>query len=236
MRFCLAATVAAVAALLAAAIHRGNPSFEHLPEGLRPHRPLAIQLINGLGGPLADRGLLLPSEGSLTSAACKAAALPHNRACKLDNHVTPPTWRRGLQKLLKAYKEEARLTALGNLIARGHLEQWLATRMRLMQAYERIGIGRINNETIERPIFIVGWARTGTTFLHNLLAKDESMRAPMHWELMSPVAEGNKAMQEGDIDAIQSKLDQFMQLVPGACRSRPSCAVVVKAGETPYQT
>ena len=40
---------------------------------------------------------------------------------------------------------------------------------------------------IERPVVIVGYARTGTTFLLNLLSQDARLRAPLHYELMSPV-------------------------------------------------
>jgi hypothetical protein len=36
-----------------------------------------------------------------------------------------------------------------------------------------------------RPVFITGLLRTGTTFLHNLLAHHPGLRAPRLWELMS---------------------------------------------------
>ena len=49
---------------------------------------------------------------------------------------------------------------------------------------------------IERPIFITGLFRTGTTFLHNVLAADPSSRAPRMWELAHPV--GRKRDLLGD--------------------------------------
>ncbi|MEM9056053.1 MAG: sulfotransferase [Pseudomonadota bacterium] len=39
---------------------------------------------------------------------------------------------------------------------------------------------------IERPIFLVGPPRSGTTFLHRLLAQDPAHRTPRLWEVMQP--------------------------------------------------
>ena len=41
--------------------------------------------------------------------------------------------------------------------------------------------------TVERPIFIVGQPRTGTTHLHNLIAADPAMRSLPYWESLEPV-------------------------------------------------
>ncbi len=40
---------------------------------------------------------------------------------------------------------------------------------------------------VERPIFIVGWYRSGTTLLHRLLADLPGFRAPTAWELHYPI-------------------------------------------------
>jgi len=40
---------------------------------------------------------------------------------------------------------------------------------------------------IERPLFVIGLPRTGTTILHTLLALDPAVRAPYLWELENPV-------------------------------------------------
>jgi Sulfotransferase family len=39
---------------------------------------------------------------------------------------------------------------------------------------------------VPKPMFIVGFGRTGSTFLHHLLALDSQARAPRLWELMEP--------------------------------------------------
>lgn len=40
---------------------------------------------------------------------------------------------------------------------------------------------------IPSPIFLVGWMRTGTTFVHRLLAQDPDTRTMPYWESMYPV-------------------------------------------------
>ena len=40
---------------------------------------------------------------------------------------------------------------------------------------------------IERPLFVFGIPRTGTTLLSNLLAADPSRRSPLTWEIDDPV-------------------------------------------------
>lgn len=42
---------------------------------------------------------------------------------------------------------------------------------------------------IKTPIFILGFPRTGTTMLHNLLAGDRANRAIRLWEMREPRGE-----------------------------------------------
>lgn len=45
----------------------------------------------------------------------------------------------------------------------------------------------LREKPIERPIFVFGVPRTGTTLLSNLLAKDPAHRSPLTWEIDDPV-------------------------------------------------
>ena len=45
----------------------------------------------------------------------------------------------------------------------------------------------ILNERVERPVFVLGLPRTGTTLLSNLLAADPARRSTLKWELENPV-------------------------------------------------
>ena len=44
----------------------------------------------------------------------------------------------------------------------------------------------IARQKIVKPVFIIGFPRTGTTILHDILAQDPANRAPLTWEVMFP--------------------------------------------------
>ena len=89
-----------------------------------------------------------------------------------------------LQRLLDSLAREARLNALGRLIAServlGH------TVNRLNYVADRKRFPGIAQEAIVAPVFIIGMPRTGTTILHDILAQDPDTRAPLTWEAMFP--------------------------------------------------
>jgi hypothetical protein len=95
-----------------------------------------------------------------------------------------PSFREGLELLVSSYEQEARLSALGRGAVRGRLTQFLVNRLKLHDWLFRQP--EILEEAIERPIFILGLPRTGTTLLHDLLALDPLSRAPLHWEAEEP--------------------------------------------------
>lgn len=74
----------------------------------------------------------------------------------------------------------------------------------------------IVNEQIVKPIFIVGFPRTGTTLLHNLLSLYPNSRELLYWEshsLIPPVALKDRA---GDprVEMTQHGLDHLYTLLP----------------------
>jgi hypothetical protein len=80
--------------------------------------------------------------------------------------------------------EETRLSRTGRFLIRRSIRNSVRNRLLLRQALERnpdLADGRP-----DRPLFIVGPNRTGTTLLHNLLALAEDARAPRTWELLQP--------------------------------------------------
>ena len=64
-------------------------------------------------------------------------------------------------------------------------------------AKERQRFPEINDQKIVRPVFIVGMNRTGTTYLHRLMATDRRFQALRVYELLEPVLRG------GDYAAIR---------------------------------
>ena len=55
---------------------------------------------------------------------------------------------------------------------------------------------------IERPVFVMGMARTGTTLMSNLLAGDPNRRSPLSWEIDHPVPPATTATLKTDPRAL----------------------------------
>jgi hypothetical protein len=81
---------------------------------------------------------------------------------------------------------EARLTTLGRLVFRGMLATFLRQRLQVVEAHRR----RPDLAPVRRPLFVVGWWRTGTTLLHNLLAQAQGARPLLIHEAHDPIPPG----------------------------------------------
>jgi hypothetical protein len=90
-----------------------------------------------------------------------------------------------LDRVLRALEHEAELTLIGRWMARRFLLRLLEVRLQLM-AYLHADPG-VRDEPIERPLFIAGAPRSGTTLLYELIASDPALRAPLGWELLRPL-------------------------------------------------
>lgn len=124
-----------------------------------------------------------------------------------------------LERLLKAYRDEAALTTLGRITVRELIVSLLDNLLR-MEA-ERAANPRIVEQRIEAPVFIIGLPRTGTTHLHNLISEDPANRAPLTWEVMYPAA-GRSAAEIARARArTGTRLDWADRLAPEFMRIHP---------------
>jgi hypothetical protein len=114
--------------------------------------------------------------------AARLIADAQRRAGAVDFGPTP--FEAALRQLLAACRGEARLSLVGRLALRWDTMRFLVNLLRLRSEEQRRPA--ILAEPIERPIFICGLPRSGTTFLHSLLAEDPANRAPRVWELIHP--------------------------------------------------
>ena len=100
---------------------------------------------------------------------------------------TYPAWvRRGLQQLVQALNgPDARLLKerIGDVV----FDLCRALRSVAALAGERRRHPEIEGEAIDRPVFIVGINRTGTTYLHRLMARDSRFWSLRSYEFMEPV-------------------------------------------------
>jgi hypothetical protein len=85
----------------------------------------------------------------------------------------------GLQVLLDSYATEAGLTPFGNSIKRAFLRGALVARALSEAAWKQYP--EHANVAIERPIFVTGLPRTGTTALHRLLTEDPAHQGLEMW-------------------------------------------------------
>ncbi|MCB2078779.1 MAG: sulfotransferase, partial [Novosphingobium sp.] len=65
---------------------------------------------------------------------------------------------------------------------------------------------------IERPVFVMGIPRTGTTLLSNLLAADPARRSPLEWEIDEPVPPATTETLKTDTRAL-AKIQQHKQML-----------------------
>ena len=86
--------------------------------------------------------------------------------------------------LVDAVEREADLSWIGRVACRQSLTMALESRFALYR--HRVNHPEIVDVPIEKPLFIVGFPRTGTTILFNLLAQDPANRAPLGWEIQFP--------------------------------------------------
>ena len=86
--------------------------------------------------------------------------------------------------LVESVNREGDLTFFGRLTLRQFIIGKLCNRLRIIEALKRFA--EIRSQKIQRPIFVTGWYRCGTTYLHNLLATHPQSRAALYWELMHP--------------------------------------------------
>ena len=134
--------------------------------------------------------LLNAAAGKSTLFSDRAASLAINdlleTACH-KTHLDDLGDRRALEAfsaLLDSVHSEGGLSFFGRLTLRQFLIAKLCNRLRIIEALKLFP--EIRRQEIRRPIFITGWYRCGTTYLHNLLAAHPQSRTPLYWELMQP--------------------------------------------------
>jgi hypothetical protein len=90
----------------------------------------------------------------------------------------------GLRVLVDAYERESNLNPFGRMMIRGELSGILASRLSVVAAWKRDPA--VLRGRIERPIFVLGLPRTGTTALHDLIAQDPANQALDYWLASAP--------------------------------------------------
>jgi hypothetical protein len=96
----------------------------------------------------------------------------------------PDDYRTGLAVLLESYERDAGLTPWGNRVNRSMLRGALVARLLSEAAWQ--AHPEYADVAIERPIFVTGLPRTGTTALHRLLCADPAHQGLEMWLTQVP--------------------------------------------------
>lgn len=126
-------------------------------------------------GPVAAGSRPLLDAEEMVAAALKRAG----RFDFSDRAFFPP-----LQRLLSACNAESDLGTFGRYSVRFDVLRSLSN----LLSFEDIEASSpgVLKRPIERPIFIMGMPRSGTTFLHGLLLQDPAIAAPLSWQTIYP--------------------------------------------------
>ena len=88
-----------------------------------------------------------------------------------------------LRQMLGAV-EQCDYTVLGNVLFRGNALRAVTHRLQIEAFFARHP--EAEAIPVDRPVFVLGFPRTGTTLLQNLLALPDDRRALQFWELVNP--------------------------------------------------
>lgn len=177
-------------------------------EGQNPVLPLSLKAISVLAALM--NALDLPptrlDEDSVCTTAMKEAGL---------SDFGDPYFREGLRELLVSLKQDADLHPIGRLVARDMIVNFIVQRLKLVETRKQQP--GIFNQPLVPPLIVTGMARSGTTFLHNLLAEDPENKALPQWKLMRPFPEEDANPNEPDprIAKMESGLKFRQPMLPG---------------------
>lgn len=125
-----------------------------------------------------------------------------------------PSFREGLNILVNALNTEAGLTEAGSGRVGASIVATLSNRLQVEDYLKRHP--ELLDAPIEKPTFVFGLPRTGTTLAINLLAADPARRCFMRWEAFAtaPPAAKGELRSDPRYHAEQARLDMSLKYVP----------------------
>jgi hypothetical protein len=144
-----------------------------------------------------------------------------------------PAARLGLAKLVEAIEADCELSLFGRLSVRWDILRLLRNAQRIEDAHAaEPALGRA---PVEAPVFILGLPRSGTTFLHTLMAEDAENLVPRNWQTIYPGPRPTGFAAEADARAravdrqlrvFEAFANGFSQLHPIGADSPQECSEI----------
>ena len=114
---------------------------------------------------------------------------------RVDEEVRVP-----LQRLVSSFNQDGQPHESGAQALHGRIMRSLKNRLRMQRDFA--AHPEINDQVVERPIFICGMARTGSTKMQKLLAASGDFNTPFYWSALNP------ALITGDLgESPQARID-----------------------------
>jgi hypothetical protein len=134
-----------------------------------------------------------------------------------------PGAREGLRQLITAIDAASKLTFFGKVSLRWDMIRLLRNAQKVEDAQRNAAIAAA---PVQAPIFILGLPRSGTTFLHTLLAEDHDNQVPRNWQTIYPGERPADFHPHTDqrVRAVDKQLKLFAGLAPGFTAMHPITA------------
>lgn len=171
-----------------------------------PYRPFGLRATNAVGGAIS-RVRPLPSldRDTILAKAQQKTGL---------SDFGPDSFREGLDALLHSLNGEARLNTIGRIAGRSAVQGRLEDRLQVIDWAKRHP--EVAEQRIQRPIFVLGFPRTGTTALYGALGTHPELRTPASWETNFPIPPSTEASVETD-----PRIEQMRKVYAGLRRIAP---------------
>lgn len=153
---------------------------------------------------------------------------------KLDESLPPAYY-----VLVDAFNEEQDVSFVGHQVIKYALARGIINRIQINKVL--VENERIAEEPIEKPLFIVGFPRTGTTLLFNLLAQYPGARVPLYWELQHPVpppmadqreTDPRIRQAEGDLEGLYKTFPKMRMIHESKAQGPEECLFLLRNGFT----
>jgi hypothetical protein len=126
-----------------------------------------------------------------------------------------PAAEQGLRQLLAALHKDTELSLFGRVSVHWDMIRLLRNAALVEQAHN--ANPALGAAPVTAPVFILGLPRSGTTFLHGLLAEDDANLVPRNWQTIYPKPRppGFNAATDKAARMVNRQLRLFAGLAPG---------------------